>query len=35
LAESGGHEQLMEKKGIYFRLYQYQRLEMELQRGGF
>jgi ATP-binding cassette, subfamily B, multidrug efflux pump len=35
LAETGSHGQLLEKQGLYFRLYQYQRLEMELQQGGF
>lgn len=35
LAETGDHGQLMEKKGLYFRLYQYQRLEMELRQGSF
>ena len=35
LLETGVHEQLMETKGMYYRLYQYQRLEMELQQGGF
>jgi ATP-binding cassette, subfamily B, multidrug efflux pump len=35
LAETGDHRTLMEKQGLYFRLYQYQRLELELQQGGF
>jgi ATP-binding cassette subfamily B multidrug efflux pump len=35
LVETGDHRQLMVEKGLYFRLYQYQRLELELQQGGF
>ncbi|MBA4392434.1 MAG: ABC transporter ATP-binding protein [Desulfobacca sp.] len=35
LVESGSHQQLIRKKGLYHRLYQYQRLEMELRQGVF
>jgi len=35
LAESGSHEQLLAQQGLYSRLYQYQRLEMELRQGVF
>jgi ATP-binding cassette subfamily B multidrug efflux pump len=35
VAESGRHQALMEQKGLYSRLYQRQRLEKELQEGGF
>jgi ATP-binding cassette subfamily B multidrug efflux pump len=35
IAESGRHQALMEQKGLYSRLYQRQRLEKELQEGGF
>jgi ATP-binding cassette, subfamily B, multidrug efflux pump len=35
LVESGGHQQLLRQKGLYYRLYQYQRLEMELRQGVF
>jgi ATP-binding cassette, subfamily B, multidrug efflux pump len=35
LAETGTHEQLLHKQGQYFRLYRYQRLEMELRQGAF
>lgn len=35
LAETGTHEQLLGKEGLYFQLYRYQRLEMELRQGTF
>ncbi|HSO72306.1 MAG TPA: ABC transporter ATP-binding protein, partial [Thermodesulfobacteriota bacterium] len=35
VVESGRHQALMEQKGLYFRLYQRQRLEKELQEGVF
>ncbi|MBI5605618.1 MAG: ABC transporter ATP-binding protein [Deltaproteobacteria bacterium] len=35
LAETGTHEQLLGKEGLYFQLYRYQRLEMELRQGVF
>jgi ATP-binding cassette subfamily B multidrug efflux pump len=35
LVESGSHHQLLRQKGLYHRLYQYQRLEMELRQGVF
>lgn len=35
LVESGNHQQLLRQKGLYYRLYQYQRLEMELRQGVF
>jgi ATP-binding cassette subfamily B multidrug efflux pump len=35
LVESGGHQQLLRQKGLYHRLYQVQRLEMELRQGVF
>ena len=35
LAETGTHEQLLGKEGLYFQLYRYQRLEMELRQGAF
>lgn len=35
LAETGTHDQLLRRQGLYFQLYQYQRLEMELRQGTF
>lgn len=35
LSETGTHEQLLRRQGLYFQLYQYQRLEMELRQGAF
>jgi ATP-binding cassette subfamily B multidrug efflux pump len=35
LAETGTHEQLLRKQGLYFQLYRYQRLELELRQGVF
>lgn len=35
LAETGTHEQLLGKEGLYYQLYRYQRLEMELRQGTF
>lgn len=35
LAETGTHEQLLQKQGLYLQLYQYQRLELELRQGVF
>jgi ATP-binding cassette subfamily B protein len=35
LVESGSHQQLLKERGLYYQLYQYQRLEMELRQGIF
>ncbi len=35
LLESGSHQKLLQQKGLYYRLYQVQRLEMELRQGVF
>lgn len=35
LLEKGGHWELMQQQGLYYKLYQYQRLEMELRQGIF
>jgi ATP-binding cassette, subfamily B, multidrug efflux pump len=35
MTETGRHEELLRRKGLYFQLYQYQRLEMELRQGIF
>ncbi len=35
LAETGTHEQLLQQQGLYFQLYRYQRLELELRQGVF
>jgi len=35
IAESGRHQALMEQKGLYYRLYQRQRLEKEIREGVF
>jgi ATP-binding cassette subfamily B protein len=35
LVESGNHHQLLRQRGLYYQLYQFQCLEMELRQGSF